>query len=158
MTNFRPKLETARACRVVRLDRDILNEAISSGVLPCVPRVEPGRPRYYDPDDMLALWLYRELRDDGVEKATAGEIACAVADAARQYPDARAISYVQDYFQRAIGSNGGSAYPADAVPAHSEWDEVLFSGTDVRKVTTFRIGKMRELIEVATAHELSHHD
>jgi hypothetical protein len=35
---------------------------------------------------------------------------------------------------------------------------VLFSGTDVRKVTTFRIGKMRELIEVATAHELSHHD
>jgi hypothetical protein len=106
MTNFRPKLETARACRVVRLDRDILNEAISSGVLPCVPRVEPGRPRYYDPDDMLALWLYRELRDDGVEKATAGEIACAVADAARQYPDALTAAAPTRPMQSLLTANG----------------------------------------------------
>jgi hypothetical protein len=95
-----------------------------------------------DPDDKIALWLFRELMDDGFNAQRAGAIACAVGQAARENPDARAISYVQDYFP-----GRGYAYPADRVPEVAKWDEVVFpAGSDIRKVTTFRIGKLREMI------------
>jgi hypothetical protein len=97
---------------------------------------------------MIALWLFRELIDDGFEARRAGVVACEVAQAARLNPDARAISYVQDYF----GARG-HAFPAEQVPEQSKWDEVFFSGTDIRKVTTFRIGKMREMIAHYTEEE-----
>jgi hypothetical protein len=158
------KLATARACRVARIKPEHLNEAISEGVFTCAPATVPGRQRYFDPHDMLSLWLYRELLEDGMRKAAAGRIACAVAQAARENPEARAIAYAQDYFGREGASegdgpfNGGRAFPADDVPAHGEWDTTRFSGTDIRKVTTFRIGKMRELIAHYTTEELAYVD
>jgi hypothetical protein len=147
---IRPKLTTKSACRVARIDRDRFNEHVAAGRFPCAPNTVPGRARLFDPDDMIGLWLFRELMEDGFEPAKAGEIACEVANAARRYPDASTISYVQDYF-----GNGGRAFPSDAVPAPSEWDNVLFSGTDIRKVTTYRIGKLRKLIAHYTAEENS---
>lgn len=148
---FAPKLTTAVACRVARINRDRFNEHVAAGAFGCAPATVPGRARLFDPDDMVALWLFRELMDEGFNAARAGSIACEVGEAARQNPDARAISYVQDYF-----GNGerGFAYPADAVPDHTEWDAVLFpAGSDIRKVTTFRIGKLREMIAHYTAEE-----
>ncbi|HYD32099.1 MAG TPA: hypothetical protein VEB64_14760 [Azospirillaceae bacterium] len=144
-----PKLTTMAACRVARIDRDRFNEHVAAGRFPCAPNTVPGRARLFDPDDMIALWLFRELMDDGFEAAKAGVIACAVANAAKQHPEARAISYVEDYFVPPTGR----AYPSDQVPAASEWDRVLFSGTDIRKVTTFRVGKLRELIAHYTEEE-----
>lgn len=144
------KLTTASACRVARLDRVRFNEYIAAGRFPCAPDTIPGRARLFDPDDMLALWLFRELIDDGFEAARAGKIACTVAEAARQHPEARTISYVQDYF----GSRG-HAFPTESVPVPEKWDNVLFSGTDIRKVTTFRIGKLREMIAHYTEEERS---
>jgi len=142
------KLTTAVACRVARLNRDRFNEHVASGAFGCAPATIPGRARLFGPDDMIALWLFRELMEEGFNAARAGTIACAVGEAARANPEARSISYVQDYF------NGhGSAFPADDVPAHAKWDEVLFSGTDIRKVTTFRIGKLREMIAHYSAGE-----
>lgn len=145
------KLTIKAACRVARIDRDRLNEHVAAGRFPCAPATVPGRARLFDPDDMIALWLFRELMDDGFNAEMAGRIACAVANAARQNPEARAISYVQDYFVPA----GGDAFPADQVPPASEWDRVLFSGTDIRKVTTFRVGNLREMIARYTEEERS---
>lgn len=145
------RLSAAAACRVARLDRVHLNEAISSGAFPCAPKTEPGRTRYFNPDDMIALWVYRELVEDGVKRERAGRIACSVALAAKLNPDARAISFVENYF-----SGAGDAYPADEVPPPADWDNTLFSGTDIRKVTTFRIGKTREMIAHYTEDERSH--
>lgn len=149
MTNV-PKLTTTAACRIARIDRDRFNEHVAAGRFPCAPATVPGRARLFDPDAMIALWLFRELMDDGFNAEHAGRIACAVAEAARHNPQARAISYVQDYF----GSRG-YALPADEVPAHSEWDSTPINGTDIRKVTTFRIGKLRDMIAHYTDEERS---
>lgn len=146
-----PKLSAAAACRVARLDRVHLNEAISSGAFPCAPTTARGRTRYFDPDDMLALWLYREMIEDGLKREAAGRIACSVSLAARYNPEARAISYVENYF-----SGAGDAYRADSVPSHPDWDDTNFNGTDIRKVTTFRVGKTREMIAHYTEEERSH--
>lgn len=145
-----PKLTTAAACRVARLNRDRFNEHVAAGAFNCAPKTVPGRSRFFDPDDMLTLWLFRELMDDGFDARFAGAIACSVGEAARQHPEARSISYAQDYF----GSRG-HAFPADQVPDHSKWDEVVFSGSDIRKVTTFRVGKLREMIAHYTEEEFS---
>lgn len=144
-----PKLTTVAACRVVGIDRDRFNEHVAAGRFSCAPRTIPGRARLFDPDDMIALWLFKELMDDGLDAAHAGRIACEVAEAARQAPEARAISYVQPY----LGS--GTAMPADSVRPPSDWDTYMLSGSDIRKVTTFRIGKMREMIAHYTEEERS---
>jgi hypothetical protein len=144
-----PKLTTVAACRVAGLDRQRFNEHVSTGDFPCAPATVPGRSRLFDPDDMIALRLFRELMDEGVSAKRAGVIACEVASMARQLPSAGTISFV-DFF---IGS--GHAMATDLVPAPSDWDKVLVSGRDIRKVTTFRIGKLRELIEHYTDEERS---
>ena len=145
-----PKLTTAAACRVARIDRDRFNEHVAAGRFQCAPETVPGRARYFDPDDMIALWLFRELMEDGFNAAKAGKIACAVGTAARANPQANAISYVEDYFY----GRGTAVVPED-VPPTDEWDKVLFSGTDIRKVTTFRLGKLREMIAHYTDEERS---
>lgn len=144
-----PKLTTVAACRVARLDRDRFNEHVAAGHFGCAPATVPGRARLFEPDDMIALWLFRELMDDGYNARKAGAIACAVGEAAKFNPEAPSISYVESYFP------GGHAFPSDQVPAPGEWDTVFFSGTDIRKVTTFRISKMRELIAHYTEEERS---
>jgi hypothetical protein len=146
--SVRPKLTTAAACRVARIDRDRFNEHVASGRYPCAPDTIPGRSRLFDLDDMIALWLFREIMDDGLEAPLAGKIACEVASVARNNPQVRAISYVQTYFGRL-----GHAYPAEDVPPHPNWDDTFIGGTDIRKVTTFRIGKLREMIAHYTDEE-----
>jgi len=142
-----PKLTTQAACRVAGLHRDRFNEHVAAGHFTCAPPTTPGRARLFEPDDVLALRLFRDLLDDGFNAATAGRIACEIATAAKLHPNEPTISYVQNYF------SGGSAHPSSIVPAASEWDKVVFSGTDIRKVTTFRIGKLREMIERYTEEE-----
>lgn len=145
--SIRPKLTTVAACRVAGLDRDRFNEHVASGAYTCAPATTPGRARLFDPDDMVALFLFRSLMDDGFNAKRAGEIACTVALAARIHPEERSISYVESYFP------GGHAFPSAQVPNAENWDTTLFSGTDIRKVTTFRIGKLREMIAHYTEEE-----
>lgn len=149
---IKPKLSTTAACRVARLDRDRFNEAVAAKVFDCAPKTIPGRARYFDPDDMVSLWLYREMLDDGFTKERAGYIACKVGDAARYKPTADYISFINSYF-----SDWGDAYPADEVPAYDEWATAQFSGSDIRKVTTFNIKNTRSLIKRSTEEELSYH-
>jgi hypothetical protein len=153
----KPRLTTKLACNVVRrnskLDRtlaerftaDRLNEAIAAGDFPCAPETVRGRSRYFEPDDMTALWLFLELMDDGFRPDAAGRIACAVANVARAYPDAPAVTYVRDYF-----TGHGAAYPAFVVPESKDWNSVYFGGTDIRSAMTFRISKTRDLIAYYT--------
>ncbi|WP_343343383.1 MerR family transcriptional regulator [Sphingomicrobium sp. XHP0239] len=135
-----PRVSTAIACRIVGLNRDRLNEYIAAGQYACAPATVPGRARLFDPDDLLTLMLFKRLMGDGYTVEGAGRIACAIGNLAKVHPDARAISYVESY----IGS--GHAMLSHDVPAADEWDDVLLSGTDIRKVTTFRIGKERDMV------------
>ncbi len=148
---IRPKLTPIAACRVAQIDRDRLNEDIAAGYFPCAPRTTPGRARLFDPDDMVSLWLYRELQSDGFGKQAAGIIACEVGRKAREVPEADVITFVQTYFDRA----GGHACTHSEALSPEEWQTHLLGGTDVRKATTFNIAKIRALIERYTEEERS---
>ncbi len=137
-----PKLTTKAACRVARIDRDRFNEHAAAGRFNCAPPTIPGRARLFDPDDMIALWLFRELMEDGFSAEMAGSIACEVARAARDNPGAPAITYVNDYFSPVTGH----AFDSKDVPLPEQWQDVMFSGTDIRKSTAFNIGKIRKLL------------
>ncbi len=143
------RLTTAVACRVAGINRDRFNEYVAANQYQCAPRTIPGRARLFDPDDMLTLHLFKRLMDDGYTVEKAGHIACEIGQVARIHPEARAVSYVETYFSR------GSAHLTSEVPAPETWDDVLFSGTDIRKVTTFRIGKERDLVAHYTEEERS---
>lgn len=144
------KLTTAVACRVAGINRDRFNEYVAAGQYNCAPKTIPGRARLFSPDDMLTLFLFKRLIDDGYTVERAGTMACAIGQVAAIYSDERVFSYVEDYF---VGH--GSAHRAKDVPPPETWDDVLFSGTDIRKVTSFRIGKERELVAHYTAEEVS---
>jgi hypothetical protein len=146
-----PKLTTTAACRVARLDRDRFNENVAAGNFQCAPATVPGRARLFDPDDMISLWLFRELMEDGFSKEWAGKIACEVGEAARRNPNAPAISFVYGYFYPV----SGDAMPADEVPSSNEWDTTMLGGTDIRKTMTFNIKKLRALIAHYTEEERS---
>ena len=146
-----PKLTAAAACRVARIDRDRFNEHVAAGRFPCAPGTIPGRARLFDPDDMISLWLFRTLMDDGLNAEAAGLMACEVARVARANTEAPAITFVQTYFDE----RGGFAVPSDQVPAAADWNEVTFSGTDIRKATTFNVSKIRKLIAHYTEEERS---
>lgn len=144
-----PKLTTKAACRVVGLDRDRFNEHVASGAYACAPNTVPGRARLFDPDDMIGLWLFKEFLDEGTDAKRAGSLACEIALCAKTNPEASAISVVYTYFP------GFHAYPSESVPDVSEWETVLMSGTDIRKVLTYRIGKLRKMIAHYTEEERS---
>ena len=141
------RLTTSVACRVAGISRDRFNEYVAAGHYHCAPKTIPGRARLFDPDDMLTLFLFKRLMDDGFTVEKAGELACAIGAIAKEYPEERAICFVETYFR-----SGTAALPS-SVPPPEDWDHVLFSGTDIRKVTTFRIGKERDLVAHYTAEE-----
>ncbi|MEA3540537.1 MAG: hypothetical protein U9R77_00270 [Pseudomonadota bacterium] len=140
MTEIKPRLTTKAACRIVGLDRDRFNEHVAAGNFQCAPATVPGRARLFDPDDMIALYLFKEFLDEGTDAKTAGAMACEIALCAKLNPDEPTISLVYTYFTRF------TAYPTSAVPTPDQWDTVLLSGTDIRKVLTYRIGKLRQMI------------
>lgn len=146
-----PRLTTKAACRVAGIDRDRFNEAVARGDYPCAPPTVPGRARFFDSDALIALRLFREFTEEGMEAKRAGALACAIAECARSNPEARAISVVYNYF----GPHTFSVHPSDEVPTADKWDSVHFSGTDIRKVLTYRIGKLREMLDHYVKEESS---
>ncbi len=145
-----PKLTTIAACRVAGLHRDRFNEHVAAGHFGCAPATIPGRARLFEPHDMIALVLFRELMEDGLDARKAGRIACVVAASAREKPAAANISYLEYSF-----GDGGYAAPVDELPPPSEWRDRRFSGREIRKVTTFRIDRLRDLIAQGIEEERS---
>ncbi|RTL96162.1 hypothetical protein EJV44_11325 [Ancylobacter aquaticus] len=150
-----PKLTTVAACRVARLDRDRFNEHVAAGRFGCAPSTVPGRARLFDPDDMIALCLFSDLLEDGIAVNQAGHIACEVARAAREHPEAQAISYVRSTTVQSGFSADSAAIPAGSVPEPSTWNKTLFHGGLIEKVTTFNVWQMRQRIAHRTEEERS---
>jgi len=148
-----PKLTTKAACRVARIDRDRLNEHVAAGRFNCAPSTIPGRTRLFDPDDMIALTLFRELMDEGLDAVRAGSIACDVAEAAKRNPDARAISYLRTMTVESGFTADGTAMPAENVPDPATWNKELFHGGIIERVTTFNIWQLRARIAHGTEEE-----
>jgi hypothetical protein len=150
-----PKLTAIAACRVAGIDRDRFNEHVAAGRYRCAPETTAGRARLFTPDDMLALVLFCDLLKDGLDAVHAGRIACEVSAAARENPDARAISYVRSNMIQSGWSLDRMAIPADRVPDPSTWNKDPLHGNMIERVQTFNVWQLRQRIAHATEEERS---
>jgi hypothetical protein len=147
--NSIPKLTTKQACRVARLHPDRINEYIAAGTYTCAPKTVAGRVRIFEPDDMIGLWLFRELTQDGHSPTKAARIACVVMEASRCWPNEAVMSCVENYFDDV------TAMPHSEIPDPTTWETTLSGDADIRKVTSFNVGKIRRMIAHYTAKELN---
>lgn len=146
---IQPKLTTVAACRVAGFHRDRFNELVHDGAFPCAPQTVPGRARLFDPDDMIALVLFKRLMDDGMTPQAAGVTACEVASGARDNRSEPVIAFVQVY------TGTPYAIPAGEVPPMANWQNAHFNGSTIRKVTMFNVEHLRNLIAHGTEEERS---
>ncbi|KPL55486.1 hypothetical protein ABB55_27300 [Prosthecomicrobium hirschii] len=141
-----PSLTTVAACRVAGIHRDRFNEFVAAGAYRCAPSTTAGRARTFAPDDILGISIFRDLMADGMTAAAAGEIACAVAEAAKANPQALAISYVRTW-QTATGwTLDGTAHPTDELPAPAEWNSAGERKETITRMMTFNVSLLRDLI------------
>ncbi|KQW31781.1 hypothetical protein ASE36_06040 [Rhizobium sp. Root274] len=142
-------LNTNQACRVVGIDPDRLNENVSAGRMPCLPKTIRGRSREFSEHDLLTLYLFRKLLDRKVHAKMAGQLACWVSEKARSYPDARYISIVET----AMPGNRNVWIFKDIFKSE-EILEARFAGYPVEDVQHFDIKQIRETIARRVAEEL----
>ena len=141
-----PNLTTAAACRVAGIRHDRFNEFVAIGIYKCAPSTIPGRARMFTPDDILGILIFKDLMVGGMTASAAGEIAFAVAEAAKANPNARAISHVCTW-QTATGlPPSGTAHPSDELPAPAEWNLAKDRKETITRAMTFNISLLRNLI------------
>jgi hypothetical protein len=67
---------TALAADIARIDRQRFNEAVAAEFYPCAPPTVAGRARSFGVNDLIALYIYGRLNDEGVIPRHAGQVAC----------------------------------------------------------------------------------
>lgn len=77
------RIRAPLACRMVRFDRDRLNEASARGETPFLPSALPGRTRLLTIPEVVALFIYARLVESDVGSKTAGRVATDVVEIAR---------------------------------------------------------------------------
>lgn len=70
------RAKTGLAVEIAKVDRDRFNEAVAAGHYPCAPRTLRGTTRLFEVEDVVALWVYGRLIDEGVPPRNAGSIVC----------------------------------------------------------------------------------
>lgn len=82
---------TREACAIVGMDADRFNEHVASGRFSGAPKTMPGVARYFDDNDMVALWLFAELMRNGYKAEEAGGRATQVRAMLKLSPDAEQV-------------------------------------------------------------------
>lgn len=69
------KVRAPLACRIAGIDRERFNEAVAKGDYPDAPPAGSGNPRIFQMHDLIALYVYGRLLEDGAPVRNAGEFA-----------------------------------------------------------------------------------
>lgn len=77
------KFRTKQACRIADIHRDRFNEAVAAGNYPCAPKVLRGSTRVFDEDDLIVLFFYGRMLEEGYQPKLAGRLVCLVRDELR---------------------------------------------------------------------------
>ena len=92
------KARTALATRIARVDRQRFNEAVAEEFYPCAPQTVRGSSRVFDVNDIVALWVYGRLVEEGMIPRKAGAVACELRALLKEYPEADRVVHVLDGF------------------------------------------------------------
>lgn len=135
---------TKLAMKIVGLDAQKFNQAVSDGHYQCAPFTEPGATRIFDIDDMIGAVVFRNELERGVAPKFAGRFACQLRDYLRTFPGADdAICLVLS-----AGSDVWVRPDFDTTATH--WHDGGKYAIDIREVRHFRLKVIREHI----IHEL----
>lgn len=139
------KAKTATACEIASVNAQRFNEAVNAELYPCAPPTKRGASRVFDLQDIIALWVYGCLTEEGLPPRSAGEVACDLRDLLRQQPDIEDACHVR----KSIGS--------------SEWHGPNFdraatrlSGLEIVSVREWRFGSLRQRIALELEEEATH--
>lgn len=94
-----PTMTSTYASEVAFINKQRFNEAVARGDYPCAPKVE-GRARSFTALDVMGLWLYGHLTNDGIPPARAGTLACEFVEVLRLHPDLEEVLIVREAFRR----------------------------------------------------------
>lgn len=94
-----PTMSSTYACEVAFVNKQRFNEAVARGDYPCAPKVE-GRARVFTARDVMGIWLYGHLIDDGIPPAKAGDLACQFVNVLKFDPDIEEVLIVRDALRR----------------------------------------------------------
>ncbi|MCV2446672.1 hypothetical protein [Paracoccus sp. DMF] len=92
-------MSSTYASEVAFFNKQRFNEAVARGDYPCAPKVE-GRARVFTARDVMGIWLYGHLIDDGIPPAKAGDLACQFVNVLKFDPDIEEVLIVRDAFRR----------------------------------------------------------
>jgi hypothetical protein len=139
------RFRTQIACRIAHIDRVRFNEAVAAGNYPCAPKTERGSSRVFDESQLIALFYYGRLLDQGWPPKLAGSFACRLSEELYFHPDAEEILLIFDV------AGGCEYWPGDSVkemPRKAQGNFVLHR-------LSIDIGNIREIIRKEIAEELS---
>lgn len=94
-----PTMTSTYACEVAFINKQRFNEAVARGDYPCAPNVE-GRARFFTARDVMGVWMYGHLTNDGIPPIKAGELACDFVNVLRTKPDIEEVLIVRDAFRK----------------------------------------------------------
>lgn len=88
------KFRIKSACRIAQIEHQRFNEAVAAGHYPCAPEVARGSTRLFSYSDLIALFFYGRLLEQGWPPRIAGQYACRILDALKRSPEEKAVMVI----------------------------------------------------------------
>jgi len=128
---------TLTACEIAGLNRQRFNEFVAAGDYPCAPATEPGKARYFNELDLIALFVFARLVEiPEVSAKRAGRQACAIREKLETDPNAASLK---------IGDMIAGPYN-QPVPSNADILTDRISRRVPLSFTEYNIAAVRELV------------
>lgn len=89
------KARTKLACKIARLDPARFNEAVHFNKYGCAPSTTAGSARIFYQDDIVALFIYSQLMEEGISSDRAGWLACEALSKFSGRPDIDVVTHMK---------------------------------------------------------------
>lgn len=89
------KARSGLAAEIAGIDIKQFNDAVADGFYPCAPQTMRGKSRVFDVNDILALFIYRDLINQGMVPRHAGDYACGMRRLLQEHPEAKSVVFIK---------------------------------------------------------------
>ena len=139
------------ACLVAGIDKQRFNEAVAAKRYPCAPEVPRGGTRTFNKHEMIPLFIYARLVEQGIPPSVSGEIACAAKQKLDQNPEAEEIRVPRYKEEGQTPPELQDVRPPMKGESYSVSIEMLFDIAGMRGEIDRRLSSVMEKMTSATA-------
>ena len=108
---------TAAACLLAGIDNKRFNEAVAKEHYTCAPASRRGSARIFTETEVVSLFVYARLLEQGIQQRVAGHVACQVLEEVKKSPDANEVR-VRKFEEKSGAEKVGEE---DSFEAHIHW-------------------------------------